>query len=66
MTKFTRHHHKAVAELLAKRVGIERWVDGEETLDLLSVLATDFCVLFEADNPNFDSDRFLEACQNKE
>ena len=66
MAKFTHQHYKAIAELLAKHVGIERYVDGEETLDLLSVLATDFCVLFEADNPNFDLYRFLEACQIKE
>lgn len=63
-------HYEAVAKIIVKNVGVARGIeceeDGDAALDVLTCLTTDFCVMFEADNPNFDSEKFIEACQNKE
>lgn len=63
---FTRQHYKAIAKILAEHVGLERWVDDEDGLDMLNDLVRDFCTLFEADNPSFKPESFIEACQNRE
>lgn len=66
MAKFARQHYEAVAKILAEHTTIERRAGYNEALILLNDLTKDFCKLFAEDNEHFDSEKFIEACQNKE
>lgn len=62
MAKFEKRHYLAIAEAL-HAVKPRRFHDGAE------FAAWEICVLkilgvFEADNPNFQADRFLLACND--
>jgi hypothetical protein len=56
---FSRRHYVAVAEVLADVREHEVRSDDEERL--VDSIVYHFEALFERDNPNFDSTRFLEA-----
>ena len=62
---FTKQHHTAIAKIIAAHVGNERYVDNEDTLDLLTDIVKDFCDLFEKDNSGFSGSKFVEACANR-
>lgn len=55
----SRKHYVAVAEKMASRM--EEVHGSAETFLLLSVVR-DLAGIFQADNPNFDRNRFLAAC----
>ena len=58
MPKFQRRHHQAIAELL-------RTSDTQESLFSTGeqfAMMTRFARLFEDDNPRFDRQRFVDAC----
>ena len=58
---FTKQHYKKIAKILAEHAGIERWIDNDDTMNLLTDLTTDFCDLFKADNENFNREKFQQA-----
>lgn len=62
MNKFTKQHYEAIAKIVA----VARQIESDESLDVLTCFTTGFCRMFKADNPNFDSEKFIEACQNRE
>lgn len=55
MSRFAKRHYEVAAEFLTKQPEINRKAD----IDI-------FCKLFEEDNPRFNSEKFIEACQNRE
>jgi hypothetical protein len=55
----TRIHHRQIAEIIRDR---REDADDFGITGLFDFMIADFCVLFERDNPRFDSDKFKEAC----
>lgn len=68
---FTRSHYRAIAEVIAG--GVETVVDYESRSasnpeydrgyrDSIEAIAVDLCYVFEKDNPNFNRNAFMDAC----
>ena len=59
---FTRQHYKAVAEIIRKRQNLNTGTKRTPRFLYADDLAGDLADYFDEDNPQFDRQKFLEAC----
>ena len=57
----TRKHYNAIAKVLRSELD-NGAIASRETMLLYVSICTNLAVAMKADNPNFSTDRFLDAC----
>lgn len=63
---FTRQHYRAIAQAMARhRKDTGRWDADGNTLVRAKDVEQSLAAFFAADNPRFDRERFLNACQGR-
>lgn len=59
----SRKDYKQFAEMLKRLANLEHKYGNPYGLEILKTVAEDMSSIFKRDNPNFDKDRFLSACE---
>ncbi len=64
MSKFQKRHYEAIAKVLAE---CKEQASLDETPEVIvDWIVEEFRAIFVADNSNFNSKKFIVACENKE